>query len=445
MREKINKIKILIILTIFSILTNFIYCGEKKPQPPAESNNGKVTITIAHGSVGRELELTKKALDRYHKKHPGIKVKILETPDTVQERLGLYLQLLETKNSDVDIYQIDVIWPGDLAEHMVDLYRYGARKVAGQHFAPIILNNTVAGRLVAIPWFTNAGLLFYRSDLLKKYNLKIPKTWDELEKTARKIQAGERAAGNPDFWGFIWQGDAYEGLTCDALEWIYSNGGGTIISPDKRITINNKNAIEMIDRVAGWIGDISPPGVTGMSEEKARYLWQAGNAAFMRNWPYAYPLGNADDSVIKDKFNVAPLPAGKSGKGAAALGGWQLAVSRYSENPKAAADVALYLASYEIQKLRAIEGSLNPTIKKLYRDREVLKSNPFFASLYGVFINAVARPSTATSPNYNNVSQLFYKAVYSVLTGKNSAATAFQYLEMDMEELTGFKTDKTMK
>src|SRR5690606_41779727 len=97
-------------------------------------------------------------------------------------------------------------------------------------------------------------------------------------------------------------------------------------------------------------------------------MFQAGNAAFMRNWPYAYSLGNAPDSAIAGLFDVAPLPAGDGGSGAGTLGGWQLAVSRYSANPEIAADVALFLASPEGQTFRAIEGSLPPTAAPLYAD-----------------------------------------------------------------------------
>jgi trehalose/maltose transport system substrate-binding protein len=160
----------------------------------------------------------------------------------------------------------------------------------------------------------------------------------------------------------------------------------------------------------------------------------------MRNWPYAYSLGNAEDSPIAGLFDVAPLPAGDSGSGAATLGGWQLAVSKYSEHPEVAADVALYMTSREEQKIRAIEGSFNPTIMDLYQDEDVLEATPFFGSLYDVFINAVARPSTATAPQYNEVSTLFYQAVHSVLTGDNDALTAFEELELDLEDLTGFET-----
>ena len=242
------------------------------------------------------------------------------------------------------------------------------------------------------------------------------------------------------FWGFVWQGKSYEGLTCDALEWIYSSGGGTIVSPDGVITINNERAIEAIDRAAGWVGTISPNGVTNFAEEEARNMWQAGNAAFMRNWSYAFSLGNAEDSVIAGKFDVAPLPAGEAGESTATLGGWQLGVSKYSDNPDIAADVALFMASPEEQKIRAVEGSYTPTIAALYEDPEVLAAAPFFGSLYQVFTNAVARPSTVTAPNYAEVSRIFSTAVHSVLTGDETAANAMAIAEVDIQDLTGLET-----
>jgi len=399
----------------------------------------KVTVTVAAGAVGIELELTYAAAERYMEANPDVEVVVIDVPDSATDRYALYLMFFEAQSPEVDVYQIDVIWPGDLEEHLLDLYEYGADEVAGEHFPAIIQNNTVDGRLVGIPWFTDAGLLYYRTDLLEEYGFDPPATWEELEAAASAIQEGEREKGYEDFWGFVWQGAAYEGLTCDALEWIYSNGGGTIVSPDGYITINNPYAVEAIEMAAGWVGTISPPGVVGMMEEESRSTWQAGNAAFMRNWPYAYALGHAEDSAIAGLFDVSPLPAGRAGHGAATLGGWQLAVSRYSENPEVAADVALFMTSFEEQKIRAIEGTFNPTIMDLYEDEEVLEAAPFFGELYDVFINAVARPSTVTAPNYAEVSTLFFQAVHSVLTGEMDAERALEELELDLQDLTAFE------
>jgi trehalose/maltose transport system substrate-binding protein len=395
----------------------------------------EVTVVVAGGAVGQELELTKAGAARFMEACPNVTVEVLETPDLADDRLGLYLQFFEAQSSDVDVFQIDVIWPGILADHLVDLTPYISEEDLAGHFPAIVQNNTVDGKLTSIPWFTDAGLLYFRTDLLEKYGLAAPTTWDELEAAAMTIQEGERAEGNAEFWGFVWQGNAYEGLVCDALEWQYSNGGGSIIEPDGTISVNNEAAIAAIDRAAGWVGTISPEGVTSYDEEAARNAFQSGNAAFMRNWPYAYSLGNAEDSPIAGNFDVSPLPAGESGSGAATLGGWQLAVSQYSANPEAAAAVAVFLASYDEQKFRAIEGSYNPTIMALYEDEEVLAAVPFFGSLYDVFINAVARPSTVTADKYAEVANAYHTAVHSVLTGEQDAATAFELLELDLEEL----------
>jgi len=414
--------------------------AESPAEEPATTGE-QVKIVIAAGAVGQELELTQAAAQRYMDANPNVTVEVLTTPDLATDRLGLYLQFFESQSPDVDVYQIDVIWPGDLAEHLVDLNEYGAQDVAADHFSSIVENNTVDGKLVGIPWFTDAGLLYYRTDLLEKYGYSAPPAnWTELTDMATKIQEGERAEGNQDFWGFVWQGNAYEGLTCDALEWVESNAGGTIVSPDKKITINNPNAANALDYAAAWVGTISPPGVTGFGEEEARNQFQAGNAAFMRNWPYAYSLGQADDSAVKGKFDVSPLPAGEKGAGSATLGGWQLAVSKYSKNPEVAADVALFLASSDEQKIRAIEGSLNPTIPALYEDEEVCAAQPFLCKLLDVFTNAVARPSTATAPKYNEVSTLFFQAVHDVLIGEKQGADAVAELELDLKDALGFET-----
>ncbi len=394
-------------------------------------------IVVAAGAVGIELELAQEAAAEFMEYCPNISVSVLETPDMVQDRLGLYLQLFEAQSADVDVFQIDVIWPGDLAEHLIDLAPYMTEEEIEAHFPAIIQNNTVEGALVGIPWFTDAGLLYYRTDLLEKYGYDAPPaTWDELTEMAQVIMDGERADGNSEFYGFVWQGNAYEGLTCDALEWQYSESDTQIVNPETgEIEVANDATIAAFERAAGWVGTISPAGVTSYDEEGSRAVWQSGNAAFMRNWPYAYSIGNAEDSPIAGLFDVAPLPFGASGHGAATLGGWQLAVSKYSDNPDAAAAVAVYMTGYEQQKNRAIVGSYNPTIMSLYEDEDVLEATPFFGSLYDVFINTVARPSTLSAPNYNEVSTLYFSAVHSILTGEEDAAVALELLELDLADI----------
>ncbi len=402
---------------------------------------GVTNLTFVGAGPGAEAEFTKKEIAEWNAANPDIQVKFVEGPASATDRYGLYLQTFQAKSTNIDVMQIDVIWPGDLAEHLVDFNQYGGVDAVADDFPAIVTNNTVDGKLVGLPWFTDGGLLYYRTDLLEKYGYSAPpKTWTELEEMATKIQEGERAAGNQDFWGFVWQGKPYEGLTCDALEWVYSSGGGTIVSPEKVITINNEAAAAALDRAYGWIGKISPPGVTSMMEEESRRVWHAGNAAFMRNWPYAYSLSNGTDSMVANKFDATALPGLEDGMSAATLGGWQVAVSKYSSNVDAAVKFAMWLASTEQQKARAINISLIPTKQSLYSDPEVAAAQPFMPKLLPVFTSAVARPSTATAPKYNEVSNIFFTNVSDVLTGKQNGTDAVANIELDLQDLLGFET-----
>jgi trehalose/maltose transport system substrate-binding protein len=234
----------------------------------------------------------------------------------------------------------------------------------------------------------------------------------------------------------VWQGRAYEGLTCDALEWVNSYNGGTIIDAKGHVTIGNPGAIKALETAAKWVGAITPKAVLNYGEEEARGVFQAGNAVFMRNWPYAWAVMNQGSSPVKGKVGVMPLPTGGAGgRHAATLGGWQLAVPRYSKNPKLAADLVMYLSSAQVQKMRAIKGSFNPTIPALYKDKDIIQASPFMAELYPTFSSAVARPSTVTATRYNRVSNLFWNAAHDVLSGTASATDAVAQLDGSLKRL----------
>ena len=394
----------------------------------------QVEIAISCGAVGIELQLCEEGAQAWSDM-TGNTVNIVSTPNSTTERLALYQQLLAAEATDIDVFQIDVIWPGILGSHFIDLAPFTGGAEA-DHFAAIVENNTIDGELKAMPWFTDAGVLYYRTDLLEEHGAQVPTTWQELTATAQMIQDAERAQGNEQMWGFVWQGRAYEGLTCDALEWIDSFGGGEIVDADGEITINNPQAIEAIDLAASWVGTISPPGVLNYAEEEARGVFQAGNAVFMRNWPYAWSLGQSEDSPIRGNIGVAALPkGGEDGQHTGTLGGWQLAVSRYSDHPEEAASLVMFLTSYDEQKRRAIVGSYNPTISALYQDAEVLEAVPFFGSLYDTFTNAVARPSRVTGENYNRVSNEFWNAVHATLSGNGDAAQNLGQLERTLQRI----------
>jgi trehalose/maltose transport system substrate-binding protein len=391
------------------------------------------TVAISCGAVGRELELCREGAQAWARRS-GQAVRLVSTPASGTERLALYQQLLAARAPDIDVLQIDVVWPGILANHLVDLTD-AAREVAADHAAALIQNNTVGGRLVAIPWFVDVGLLYYRRDLLARHGVEVPRTWLELTATADRIQRAERAAGASRLWGFVFQGRAYEGLTCNALEWLASHGAGTLIDPTGRIEVNSPAAQRALALAASWIGEISPQGVLNYTEEEARGVFQSGQAVFMRNWPYAWALLQDHASPVRDRVGVTTLPAAPDGRPAAALGGQQLAVSRYSRSPEAAISLALFLASHAEQKRRAIAGGYHPTLPALYRDPQILAASPLFAILGEALAYAVARPSSVTGPAYNRVSYALANAVHAALAGQSDAATSLRTLERQLRRL----------
>jgi trehalose/maltose transport system substrate-binding protein len=400
----------------------------------ASASASAVEISISCSALGKEYEICKQGVDAWAKK-TGNTVKIVSTPNSATQRLALFQQLFAAGAGDIDVFQIDVVWTGILGQHLQDLTAKGQSSI-GQHLPAMVETSRVNGKLMAMPWFADAGLLYYRTDLLQKYNRQVPQTWADLTETARIIQDGERKSAKGDFWGYVWQGRAYEGLTTNALEWIASFNGGTIVDEKGEITIENPKAAEALKTASGWVGAITPEGVLNYTEEEARGVFQAGNSAFMRNWPYAWALAQGSDSTIKDKVGIAPLPkGGADGRNAGTLGGQLLAVSKYSKNIDAATDLVMYLTSTEEQKRRAIDGSFNPTIVSLYTDADVTKASPFIGNLRDVFTNAVARPATATGQNYNKVSSEFFNAVHQVLSKRSQPEQALNRLDRDLKRV----------
>ena len=357
---------------------------------------------------------------------------------SVTDQLTQILTQLGAQTSDVDVYQIDVIWPGIIAEHAVDLSEALAEQ-AQLHFPEAVANYTVDDALVGMPWINGAGLLFYRTDLLEKYGFAAPPaTWGELEAQATAVQEGERAAGLPDFQGYVWQGNTYEGLTCNALEWQASNGGGTIIEKDGTVSVNNPQAAAALERAASWVGTISPPGVLTYEEPDCLNVFATGNALFMRNWPYAWNASQDEASTITGRVGVAPLPAGdKSGnKSASALGGFALMVPRYSQHQEAALEFVKYLTSPELQRSYVIERGNLPTIASVYDDSAVAAASDFVPQLRPIFEGgAVARPSAIAGRYYNDVSVAYQTTVSQILAGALEAGPALETLSLDLQDI----------
>lgn len=388
-------------------------------------------------SADADLAWTQAAIAKFVEA-TGIDVDLVNGESQTDARLQAMRQQFAAQASDIDVYNIDIIWPGVVAEHATPLTE-ALGQAAESMFPGIVEANTVDGELIGMPRYTDAGLLFYRTDLLDKYGVTAPTTWTELEAGAQTIMDGEKAA-NPDFTGYVWQGKAYEGLTCNGLEWLVSQGGGTIIDTDRNVTVNNDAAIAAIERAAGWVNGISPEGVTTYTETETFNVWTAGNAAFARNWPYMY-AASQDSEATAGKVGVSPLPKGDGAEdtSAATLGGWQLMVSKYSKNQDAAIEFVKYLTSTELQTSFAIERSHLPTIPAVYDDPAVAEASEFIPRLKPVFEAAVGRPSAQTGDLYPELSTIFYQQVNQALSGAVSAADAAKQMEDDMNAV--FESD----
>jgi trehalose/maltose transport system substrate-binding protein len=365
----------------------------------------------------------------------GIRVDFLPAAETTTEQLAAYRKLLGSGAKVPDVYGIDVIWTGILADNLLDLRPYIPEQEIKAHFPELIAANTVNGRLVALPANLNEGMLFYRTDLLKKYGYRAPpKTWDELEVMARRIQSGERGSGIKDFWGFVWEGAPTESLTCNALEWQASQGGGTILDENGKVTVNNPQTIRAWERAARWVGSISPPGVVLYREWDAGNMWQAGNAAFLRSWASEYIADRGPTCRIRDRFDIAPLPRGT--RTAATLGGSGFGVSRYSVHPREAAMLVRFLSGREEQVTRCRNTTDAPTLPQLYSEPELLATNPQFPRVLEVFRKGVvSRPTQSAGQMYPEVSRAYWEAVHAVLTRQETAARAADGLQNKLEQI----------
>ena len=370
-------------------------------------------ITFVGDSVGnghvRDLALAKRFT-----KDTGIKVNVVPHPAASDQAYSDLVRNFSQKSSSIDVAMIDVVWPGAFAPYLVDL-KPKLGKQSKIHAPGIVAADTVGGKLVAMPWFGDFGLLYYRTDLLKKYGYsKPPTTWNQLFAMAKKIQTGEQKS-NPSFYGFVFQGNAYEGLTCNALEWIASAGGGHYIDNGKA-SINNPRAQTILDGMRAQIGKITPRGVTSYQEDQTEHAFDNGDAAFARNWPYQYGIGATAGSKVQGKFSVAPLPHGANGKSVATVGGWQLAVSKYSKHKDATIEFVRYMTSKPVEKFDAITNSNVPTIPSLAKDKQVYKTNPYLKPATAS-VARVARPSKFLKTHYNEASKAIFQGINQILNG----------------------------
>jgi len=355
----------------------------------------------------------------------GIRVRDLPVPETTLDQLDLSRRLLKQAAAGPDVLAVDVIWPGVLQPDLVDLQR----EVADEFplLEPQLLRSYEAeGKLVAVPYTVQVGVLQYRRDLLREYGYqRPPRTWDELEKMAARIQAGERAKGHKDFWGYVWQGAAAEALTCNAIEWQAAAGGGRIIESNRTISVNNPAAIRSWQRAKHWIGWISPPSVLAYQELDSLNIFDQGGAAFGRIWGGASITRTAlfrqmhwRNSLAQSITGYTPIPGGLAG-GAGTLGGSGLAVSQHSSHRREAIEFVRFLIRAQIYSNQVDESAVRAKL--------------------------VIRPASETGSQYEQVARAYIDTVHSVLTGEKPAPEAAAALEKELVRITGFPIGPPLK
>jgi len=404
---------------------------------------GPVTVTFLDPEglpdLGRRRLPTDTALEEFTHE-TGIRVNHLPAPEDNREHFLLVRKLLQERVSTPDVYGIDCIWSGALSDYLVDLSPYLPSELPSQ--VPDILSSyMVGGKLVAMPYHPNVGVLYYRTDLLLKYGYSTPpRTWNELERMAVRIEKGERAQGEKDFWGFVWPGSISEGFTSTALEWQASAGGGRIIESDRTISINNPNAMRAWDRAAHWIGWISPPSVLAYEEwDASNAFWISGRAAFTRGWS-DYLLLRSREVPFRDRAGMTSVPGEKNVR-VSTFGGFSLGVSRSSAHKPEAIRLVQFLARREAQ----VEAS-RPRSEML-KPSQIFEAPRILSNLYPTLdmpgsvpgAEVVERPSTLTGANYDAVSLAYVRALHPVLAGQAKSPAAVAALEKELVRITGFE------
>jgi len=417
-----------IVLLIVCITVGFVGCEKK------ETN----VITFSVGGAPNEIVVWEKLISEFEVQ-TGIKVNILRQPtDTDQRRQGLVIAL-KAKKSNPDVFLMDVAWLGQFAAsdwlEPLDTYVKEKDIELDSFFTKVInLADKYNNKLIALPVYVDAGLLYYRKDLLNKYGIKNPpRTWKELLEYSIKIQKSERENA-PNFYGFVWQGAQYEGLICNFIEFAGSNGGGILIK-DGKVLINspeNRESLEfMKDLITKY--QISPPNTfTEMKEEEVRMFFQQGNALFERNWPYAWKLHQSEDSPVKNKIGISSLPHFNSGKSVSTLGGWHIGISKYSDAKLQAMEFISFVTSARIQKKLALELGWNPARKDIYMDKDILQKLPYFRELRDVFENAYPRPNL---PFYTQISEVIQKYINSVLAGTVEISKGLKETDVKLQKV----------
>ena len=378
----------------------------------AEGAKGTVSWCIGKDTSGAFSEIIKMS----EQENPDVQINLIELPESADEQRTQQIQRLRAKSPECDILGMDVIWTAEYAAQgwLQDVSAIIEDR-KDEFIASTLESAEYDGRHWAVPFNTNAGFLYYRRDQVKQ----APASWEEVYEQAQQMN------------GIAYQGARYEGLTVNFLELLYSAGGKVLSDDGRAAEVDSQQARDVLAFMADGIQNgAAPKAVTTYKEEESRRAFEAGNATFMRNWPYAYALGN--ESKIKGKFDIAPFPGyGGGGQGAGVLGGYNLAISAYSKNPEAALAFVNFATSPEAQALMATKSTLPPTLTETYDDPGVRKTLPFAQELRTAVEQAQPRPP---SPVYPQISEAIYTNVHNALTGNASPDEAVQAMASDIEK-----------
>lgn len=397
-----------------------------------ERREGRARLVFSHGPEGAEI--WQKQIDRFNQQHRGeIEVVLRQAPADTSQYFEMLRTGFQAGEARADIISGDVIWPAQFAARgwISDLSDRFSTDLQNRHLPGAIASNTYGGGVYGVPWFTDAGMLYYRKDLLEKSGIsEPPDTWDELKEMADRVQGDHGVK-----YGFVFQGADYEGGVVNALEFVW-NAGGDVLGTDGEVLIGGPRAVDGFRAARGMVeSGASPEAVSSFKELEAYTVFLAGDAVFMRNWPFVYAL-SADSKVSNvkpEQLGLAPLPTARVGeRSSSGLGGWNLMINASSEKPDEAWAFIEYLSAPERQRERALKGGYLPTIKALYDDTEILRKIPVAALGKDAIKNVRSRPA---SPFYHDMSSSISERFHAALTGRVSPEAAAATLQRDLERI----------
>jgi len=377
-------------------------------------------------------QLWEQAIADFEQQNPGVKVIREVGPHSSTQFHDLVTQKLKNRDTKMDVFLMDVIWPAEFASAgwALPLDQYFPVGEQEKFLDAPLSANRYRGRIFGVPLFVDAGLLYYRRDLLARYGFPPPRYWPEMVETAKKILARVQ---DPLMVGFSGQFKQYEGLICNMMEYIMSNGG-TLWDPKRLVSSLQqppaKEAVRFVrDKV---VGEIAHQGVLAYQEPESLALFTQGKAVFHRNWPYAWKIANDPErSKIAGRVAMAPLPSFPGHRGVATLGGWHFGISRFSRNPDLAWRFVEFMSRPAMQKTIALTTARPPTRTALYDDPELLTNIPQLKSLLETFKQAVPRPTTPVYVPLSNIMQRYFSSVLAVPDSDVDGRAALAARDMD--------------